>query len=90
MTCRGCRHILRRLVGIEPLNITDQVRYRFLGFVIALMMLDALVPAAHQAVGLPQPITMTLQVLTWIGTLLAFVWAVILANRPKRPGDKER
>ncbi len=82
--------MFRRLTGIEPLNIADQVRYRFLGWVIALMMLDVLVPAAHEAVGLPQSVTMTLQVLTWIGTLLAFVWAVMLANGPGRTGNKER
>ena len=82
--------MFRRLMGLAPLNITEQERYRLLVWAIALITLDAVVPAAHEQLGLPQAITLPLQVIGLIGTLLAFVWAVILANRPKRPGDKER
>jgi len=55
--------MFRRLMGIQPLNITEQERYRLLGWAITLMMLDVLVSAAHETVGLPQAITMTLQVI---------------------------
>jgi len=79
-----------RLMGIEPLNITDRERYRFLGWVLALGMLSGLMPAAHQALGLPQAIALTLQVLVLIGILFAFAWAIRLASRPERDGGKER
>jgi hypothetical protein len=81
--------MFRRLMGLEPLNITEQVRYRLLGWVLAMGLLDVAVPGAHDTLGLPQTITMTVQVIAWIGTLLAFIWAVILANRPSLPGKKE-
>jgi hypothetical protein len=64
--------MLRWLIG-EPLHLTDRQRYRLLGWVVALVALDVAVPAAHETLGLPEAITMTLQVIALFGSLLAFV-----------------
>jgi hypothetical protein len=82
--------MFRRLMGLEPLNITERDRCKLVCWLMSLMMVDVLVPVANRAVGLPFAIAITLQVLTIIGILWALVWALRRANRPRRLGDRGR